>query len=174
MVAAIAVAIAMIGCQKPAPNSAANNANTATGANSNAASNANGNTAPASTETKTDSPALSMATPTDTYKAAYAYRKNKDIEGLKKTMSKDILEFLTMIGEDDKKSLDDQLKDLCDKPQAPTNESRNEKITGDTATLEYPDEKGEWKTMDFEKVGPDWKMSIPKGPMKSEGPPKKK
>lgn len=108
---------------------------------------------------------MSLATPTDAYKAAYEYRKNKDIEGLKKVMTKDVLEFLTLVAEDEKKSLDDVLRELCEKPQAATNATRNLKITGDTATLEYPDEDGkDWKTMDLVKEGNEWKMTIPKAP----------
>ncbi len=45
--------------------------------------------------------------------------------------------------------------------QAATAEVRNEKITGETATLEYLDETGKWKVMDFIKEGSDWKMTIP-------------
>ena len=45
-------------------------------------------------------------------------------------MSKDILDFLEMMGKEDKKSLDDTLKELCETPQGATSESRNEKITG--------------------------------------------
>lgn len=162
--AVIAVGLAMLGCQNAA-NSAANNTNKA--------SNSNANAKPEATTAKTDSPAGSMATPTDTYKSAYAYRKNKDIEGLKKVMSQDILDFLKMMGEDDKKSLDDMLKELCDRPQAATAEARNEKITGETATIEYLDETGGWKTMDFEKIGSDWKMGAPKGAGKPGDAPKK-
>ena len=49
----------------------------------------------------------SLVTPTDAYKTAYELRKKKDVQGLKAIMSKDIKEFLTMMGEDDKKSLDE-------------------------------------------------------------------
>ena len=38
----------------------------------------------------------------------------------------------------------------------------SEKIKGDTATVEYLTEKGEWKTMDFEKVDGKWLMGFPK------------
>ncbi|MBK8303825.1 MAG: hypothetical protein IPK98_10655 [Chloracidobacterium sp.] len=83
-------------------------------------------------------------------------------------MSKDVLEFLTMVGDADEKkkmSLDDQLKELCDKPQAATAEARNEKIDGDYATIEYLDEKGGWKPMEFIKEDGMWKLAF--------GPPKK-
>jgi hypothetical protein len=104
----------------------------------------------------------SLATPTDTYKTAYELRKKKDVQGLKAIMSKDIKEFLTMMGEEDKKSLDDMIKEMCDKPQADRAEARNEKIKGDRATVEYLTEKGDWKTMDFEKVDGKWLMGFPK------------
>ena len=104
-------------------------------------------------------------TPTDAYKAAYTARKNKDIDGLKKVLSKDILEFFTMMGDADdknKKSLDDMLRELCDRPQAATAEARNEKIDGDKATIEYLDETGGWGSMDFVKEDGVWKLTIDK------------
>lgn len=107
----------------------------------------------------------STGTPTDAYKTAYTARKNKDIEGLKKVLSKDILEFFTMMGGADdknKKSLDDMLRELCDRPQAVTAETRNEKIDGDKATIEYLDEKGEWGSIDFVKEDGVWKLTIDK------------
>lgn len=109
-----------------------------------------------------DAAAGSLATPTEAYKTAYAAREKKDLAGLKRTLSKDIIDFFEMMAEAEKKTFEDELKELTTKPQAPTDESRNEKITGDTATLEYPDENGKWKTMDFIKEGNDWKLTIPK------------
>lgn len=104
----------------------------------------------------------SLATPTDAYKTAYELRKKKDVAGLKSIMSEDIKEFLTMMGEADKKSLDDMIKEMCDKPQADKAESRNEKITGNRAELEYLTETGAWKVMDFEKVDGKWLLTFPK------------
>jgi hypothetical protein len=104
----------------------------------------------------------SLATPTEAYKAGYTARQKKDIAGLKRVLSKEALQFLTDVGKDEQKTLDDQLKALSERPQAPTAESRNEKITGDTATLEYLNEKGQWSTMHFVKEGNDWKITLPK------------
>ncbi len=79
-------------------------------------------------------------------------------------MSKDIMEFFTEISGlgEKKQTIDELLMELCEKPQAPTAEARNERIDGDHATIEYLDEKGDWSTMDFVKEGGGWKLTIPK------------
>jgi hypothetical protein len=130
------------------------------------------NTAPANNATPTAPPAAygSLATPTEAYKTAYASRKKGDIAVLKTVFSKDVLEFFEMMGEEEKKTLDDMLKDLVKEPQGPNDDVRNEEITGDTATLEYRKDETTWKTMDFIKEGNDWKMTIPKGGAKDKGP----
>lgn len=152
---------AITACQKAAES------NTNTGSNRSAANtttqpavNTNQSEAPKSSE----SPAASgsLATPTETYRTGYAARKNKDIAGLKRVLSKDALDFLTEMGKEEKKTLDDQLKALADRPQADKAETRNEKIDGDTASLEYLNERGTWSTMDFVKEGGDWKIGMPK------------
>ncbi|HEX3101479.1 MAG TPA: hypothetical protein VHQ01_06805 [Pyrinomonadaceae bacterium] len=155
IVAAGILCLVLTGCQKTDSNSNAGN-----GSNANAAANVN---AKSETAAKTDTGAT--GTPTDAYKTAYTARKNKDIEGLKKVLSKDILDFFTMLGSADekkKKSLDDMLKELCEHPQAATAEARNEKITGDKATIEYLDETGAWRPMDFVKEDGAWKLTIDK------------
>lgn len=160
---AVAIFGAMLACQKPA----ANNTN-----DNKAATNTNQTANAATPPPAVLSPPASDS-PTAAYKAAYTARKNKDIEALKKLMSKDVLEFLTMVGDADEKkkmSLDDQLKELCDKPQAATAEARNEKIDGDYATIEYLDEKGGWKPMEFIKEDGVWKLAF--GPKKPTSPDK--
>jgi len=82
-------------------------------------------------------------------------------------MSKDILEFMTDIGSAENKTLDAELKEMCKKPQAKTDDTRNEKINGDKATLEYLDEKGKWETMDFVKEDGAWKLTIDKADNRS-------
>ena len=137
--------------------------------NKNIATNQNTNTTNSNQIGSIPTPTISgtvAGTPTDTYKAAYTARKNKDIEGLKKVLSKDILDFMTMMGKDKKQSLDDVLKELCEQPQAATAEARNEKIDGDKAKSEYLDQGGKWSPMDFIKEDGAWKMTIDK----SDGP----
>ena len=104
----------------------------------------------------------SLATPTETYKTACAARRKKDIAGLKRVLSTDMLGFFKEMGAAEKKSLDESLSAMLDQPMSPTDEFRNEQINGDTATLEYLNDKGKWSQMDFIKEGSDWKMTIPK------------
>ena len=104
----------------------------------------------------------SLSSPSQAYKTAYEARKKRDLDGLKRVLSKEMLGFLQDMGKDEQKTLDDELKELCAAPQAPTDEVRNEKIAGDNATLEYLDEKGKWSLMGFVKEGDDWKMTLPK------------
>jgi hypothetical protein len=117
----------------------------------------------AKTETiKTDeSSAGLLSTPTAAYKTGYAARQKKDLAELKRVMSKDALEFMNIFVEPGK-TIDDALLQMTETPQAATDESRNEKITGDTATIEYPDAQGKWKTMDFVKENGEWKITMPK------------
>ena len=156
------------GCGAPANTTNTNTASANSSANvaSSVATNPAANTA-ASTGT------INMATvpadsPAGAYKAAYNARQSKDIAALKKILAKDVLEFLTMVGKEDKKSLDDMLKDLCEQPQAATAETRNEKIEGDTASIEYLDEEGKWQPMEFVREDGMWKLSI--GKMDAEPP----
>jgi type IV secretory pathway VirB10-like protein len=164
---ATAAALSAIGCSTPT----VTNTNSATNSNAVLASNsaANANSAAANTtaanSTSTGQAPDSADSPSATYRAAYTARKNKDIAGLKKLFSKDVLEFLTMLGKADPKkpqTLDQMLKELCEQPQAATAEARNEKITGDKATIEYLDEKGSWETMDFVREDGAWKLTIDK------------
>jgi len=117
---------------------------------------------PVAERSESGSSSGSLASPTEAYKTAYEARKQRDLKELKRVLSKEMLGFLEDMGKDEQKTLDDELKELCAAPQAPTAEVRNEKITGDHATLEYRDERGKWLQMGFVKEGSDWKMTVPK------------
>jgi len=160
------------GCQ-PAANS---NASAANAANSNKpAQAANATASPVAQANSAPAAAVgSLATPSEAYRTAYDLRKRKDVQGLKKIMSPDILEFFTMMGEAEKKSLDEMIKDMCDKPQADKAEVRNEVIKGDMAAVEYLTETGGWKSMDFEKIGGEWKLTVPKADSPDPGAKKPK
>jgi hypothetical protein len=120
------------------------------------------NAQPAATSAE-QTPAIadSDGSPTQVYKLAYKYRKEKNIEGLKSIFSKEVLDFLSEMGKSEKKSLDDQVREMTETPQWTSDESRNEKISGDHAKIEYRDTDGDWKTMDFVKEGGKWKLSVP-------------
>lgn len=145
------------GSQSGNVNSSGTNTNTTTQTNTN-----NNQAQAAKTETASPTGGGSLATPTDTYKTGYTARQNKDIAGLKRVFSKEALEFLTEVGKEEKKTLEDQLTELAGRPQAPTAETRNEKINGDRAALEYLNERGTWSPMEFTKEGSDWKIDLPK------------
>jgi hypothetical protein len=161
-----AIAVTLTACPStPVKNSpGANNGNAPAAASS-------PTVATAATPSETTAVTGSLATPTDAYRTAHALRGKKDVQGMKRVLSTEILEFFTEIGKMEKKSLDDMLLELCEKPQAPTAEARNEKITGDRAMIEYKDEDGEWKEMDFVKEGGEWKLTLPRAD--SPGAPQK-
>jgi hypothetical protein len=107
------------------------------------------------------SPDVFSATPTQADKNAYNARKNKDIECIKRVLSKRFIRLLTEIGKLENKTLNDRLKELIKRPQAQTALVRDEKIYDDEANLEYPDEKGMWIEMSFVKEDGEWKMTLP-------------
>jgi hypothetical protein len=136
-------------------------ANTVQTENKTVAANNTNQTENTKTENDDSAKSGSLATPTEAYKFAYAARQNKDTEGLKRVLSKDALEFFSMMSEPGE-PINKALLKMTETPQAATDESRNEKINGSRATLEYPDAQGKWKTMDFVKEDGDWKITIPK------------
>ena len=102
------------------------------------------------------------SSPTATAKAFYDAAKAKDVQGIKNTMSKGSLDMMEKFAKMQNKSLDEALKEP-DKSNPPTTfESQNEKINGDTATLEVKDEKGNWETIPFVKEDGQWKIALDK------------
>jgi hypothetical protein len=152
---ALSIALTVVACQKAA-NTLADNKNSVGNANSNSAANTAATPATVAADTS------AAGSPTEVYRTAHIARQKKDIETLKKIFAKDILEFFTEMGKADKKSLDDMLREMCEKATPGEAEIRNEKIDGDKATVEYKEE-GSWKTMHFVKEDGAWKMTIPKG-----------
>ena len=105
------------------------------------------------------------ATPTATAKAFYDAAKAQDVKTVKSLMSKKSLELLEAFAKMGDKSLDDFLKETSQMP--PAFEARNEKVTGDTATLEVKDNGDKWDTLYFIKEDGQWKIAIDKGPGKN-------
>src|SRR4051812_48120980 len=73
------------------------------------------------------------SSPTAAAKAFYDAAKSKDVKGMKNALSKKSLELMESFAKLENKSLDDSLKENSKLPA--TFEARNEKITGDTATV---------------------------------------
>ena len=102
------------------------------------------------------------SSPTATAKAFYEAAKAKDPAGIKATMSKGSLDMMEKFAKMQNKSLDDALKEPSSSPPPPTFEARNEAITGDTATVEVKDEKGNWEKIPFVKEDGKWKIALDK------------
>lgn len=163
----VAAGLVFMGCQTAANTNTSINANANSSGNT-VAINSNANSSTANTSGTANDPGDLNGTPTEVYKAAYTARKNCDIAGLKKVMAKELVDFIGKMGKDDKKSVDEEFKELCQRPQAPTEQVRNEKISGDTASIEYLDENNEWQPMTFIREDGVWKMSLAGPPSMDE------
>lgn len=102
------------------------------------------------------------SSPTATAKAFFDAVKARDAAGIKSTMSKGSLETMEKFAKMQNKSLDDALKEPTTSPMPASFESKDEKITGDTATVDVKDEKGNWETIPFVKEDGKWKIALDK------------
>ena len=107
---------------------------------------------------------LGGSTPTKTFKNFFEASKKKDPAAMKKTLSKGSLEMFDKIAKEQNKMTDDMLKDVDkDGKKEAMPETRNEKITGETATLEIKNEKtGKWDSLPFVKEDSEWKIAFDK------------
>lgn len=145
-----AFALAAAACSKTATNS--NNAN--------ASANRTGTITSGNTATP---PITTPTSPTDVLLMSYDAARNKDVAGFKRTISSSDLKDLEEMFKKSGKNLDEMFKQQLEHPDQPmpeTLETRNEKINGDKATVEYKDLKGVWKTTNFVKEGSEWKIKL--------------
>lgn len=99
------------------------------------------------------------SSPTAAYKAAYDAMKNKDTAAFKKVMTKEALKDVEETAKKTGKSSDDMLKDVMNSiPLPKSNDSKDEKIVGDKATLQVKNENDGWETIDFIKEDGEWKL----------------
>lgn len=99
------------------------------------------------------------SSPTATYKAYYAAMRNKDLAAFKKVLTKKDLQDVEDDAKKVKKSSDERLKDLMAAiPLPKSDESKDEKIDGDKATLQVKNEKDEWDNINFVKEDGEWKI----------------
>ena len=111
-----------------------NSANTNTGANKNSTT----NTSSTPSTTSSTAPAQS---PIAAYKAWQEANRSKNYEAVKKSFSKASLDMLTEEAKKNNQTLDEYVKQQVDKAKSDEVVS-NEKITGDTATVELKDKDG--------------------------------
>lgn len=93
--------------------------------------------------------------PRAAFKKYHAALKNKDGAALRAMVSKDDLRVLEESG----LRADTLLLAAADRAPAKIPETRNERINGDTATLEYR-EGDRWETLRFVKEDGTWKISV--------------
>ena len=106
------------------------------------------------------------SSPTSTFKAFWESQKNKDVAGMKKTLSKASMAMMEKGAKQQNKTVDQAITEGFNAPGAKYDkipESRNEKINGNDATLEIQDETTKkWETMYFVKEDGDWKIALDK------------
>lgn len=101
--------------------------------------------------------------PTETMKALNEATKTKDVERIKKLVSKGTLDLLEYSAKNQNMSVDELLRQDKGAPFQELPETRNEKITGDTATVEIKNTAGNgWETMPFVKEDGVWKIALDK------------
>ena len=109
---------------------------------------------------------FSSSSPTSTFKAFFEAQKKKDVEGMKKTLSKGSMAMMEKAAKDQNKTVDKALTEGFESPGAKNDkmpETRNEKIDGDNATLEVQnDETKKWDKVFFVKEESEWKIALDK------------
>lgn len=100
--------------------------------------------------------------PTDTLKNFIEASKKKDVETIKKSISKNSLLLAEKIAKGQKVTVDELFS--RDNPMSPNElpEIRNEKIEGETASVEIKDQTGEYDTIPFIKEDDAWKIAFDK------------
>ena len=101
--------------------------------------------------------------PTETMKALNEASKTKDIETTKKLVSRSTLVLLEKSAKEQNTTIDELLKKDNGAPFQELPETRNEKITGDAATVEVKDTAtNNWEILPFVKEDGIWKIALDK------------
>lgn len=106
----------------------------------------------------------STAQPSATFKAYFEAQKKKDIPGMKQALSKTSLAMMEASAKQQQLTLDKMIANQLENPSAKIDkmpETRNEKVTGDNATLElHNEDSNRWDTMYFVKEDGVWKIAL--------------
>ena len=102
--------------------------------------------------------------PTATFKTFFDAQKKKDVAGMKQTLSKTSLAMMEASAKEQGVTLDKMIQGQLENPSSKMDkmpDTRNEKITGDSATLELHNEDTKnWDTMYFVKEDGAWKIAL--------------
>ena len=103
-------------------------------------------------------------TPSATFRAYFEAQQKKDIAGMKQTLSKTSLAMMEASAKRQELTVDRMIQSQLENPAARVDklpETRNEKITGDNATIELRNEDANrWDTMYFVKEDGAWKIAL--------------
>src|SRR5215831_5391305 len=102
--------------------------------------------------------------PTATFKTYFEAQQKKDIAGMKQTLSKTSLAMMEASAKEAGVPMDKMIQGQLENPASRIDkmpETRNEKITGDNATLElHNEDANRWDTMYFVKENGAWKIAL--------------
>lgn len=102
--------------------------------------------------------------PSATFKAYFEAQQKKDIRAMKSTLSKTSLAMMEASAKQQQLTVDKMIASQLENPAAKVDkmpETRNEKITGNDATLELHNENANrWDTMYFVKEDGVWKIAL--------------
>ncbi len=129
----------------------------------NNANSGNSSTAAKPAEDSKPADSASKDSPTAVMTAFIEALKKKDAETIKKNLSKSSVEKLEESAKAENTTIDKMLSDGEDLSNEKMPEMKNEKIEGDTATLEVQDEKTKkWDSVPFVKEDGAWKIAFDK------------
>jgi hypothetical protein len=116
-----------------------------------------------SNDTKTGSttdPPAAPGSPSAAYKDFFVAYNSKDISAMKSMISKDLLApiYSQLDRQKADELVDQKLRDVVEHSVLPSNDTRNEKIIGQTATVECINKYGKWYTVDMVKEDGKWKL----------------
>jgi hypothetical protein len=103
------------------------------------------------------------ATPTDTLKKFVEASQKKDVEAIKQTLSSGTIKMIEESAKKQNITLEESLKKDDSNALKEMPETRNEKIEGDTATVEVKNKAtNDWDKIPFVKEDGKWKIALDK------------
>jgi hypothetical protein len=106
----------------------------------------------------------STPSPSATFKTYFEAQQKKDVPGMKRMLSRTSLAMMEASAKEQQLTLDKMIETQLQNPAAKIDkipETRNEKITGDNATLElHNEDANRWDMMYFVKEDGVWKIAL--------------